>query len=260
VNTNLTPRDAWRLILPKEHGSWSLALEPVALGLLAAPSRSGGFLALAAVSGFFLRRPLKLLLQARADDRRPLAMICVTGLIFLAILGLTLAAVLGTLPAVWPLIPAAAAGFGFAWFDSRGENRAGSAEVCGALAFACLPAALAMLAGWTPAAALALTAIMLARSVPTVLLVRTLLRRAKGQPVKAAPAITINLLATGSLLFLALRSWMPWLPAIISSLLLARAFWYLSSARLPLTARKLGILEMMLGIVVVLTAALSWHG
>jgi len=65
---------------------------------------------------------------------------------------------------------------------------------------------------------------------------------------------------TGSLLFLELRSWMPWLPAIISSLLLARTFWYLSSARLPLPARKLGILEMMLGIVVVLTAALYWHG
>ena len=65
--------DALRLMLPKEHGSWSLALEPVALGLLVAPSAAGAALAAAAVSGFFLRRPWKLMSGAKRDPRQPLA-------------------------------------------------------------------------------------------------------------------------------------------------------------------------------------------
>ena len=46
-------REVVKLTLPKEHGSWSLALEPVAFGLLVAPSAAGAALALAAGLGFF---------------------------------------------------------------------------------------------------------------------------------------------------------------------------------------------------------------
>ncbi len=61
------------LVLPREHGSWSLALEPVALGLLVAPTRAGGWLALAAAAAFLARRPLKLTLTTPAADPRRLA-------------------------------------------------------------------------------------------------------------------------------------------------------------------------------------------
>jgi hypothetical protein len=77
-----------RLILPRAHGSWSLALEPLTLGLLAAPSAAGG-----------------------------------------------------------------------------------------------------ALAGWNDIEAIALTLVMLARSIPTVLFVRTYLRRNKGQTGTSMPAI-----------------------------------------------------------------------
>jgi hypothetical protein len=63
VSESFSVREIIKLILPKEHGSWSLALEPLALGLLAAPSLAGGPLAIAAIAGFFLRRPLKILLR-----------------------------------------------------------------------------------------------------------------------------------------------------------------------------------------------------
>src|ERR1017187_2204793 len=81
-------RAAIQLTLPKEHGSWSLALEPVAFGLLVAPSASGAGLALAAVSGFFLRRPMKLLLSRKNDPRQLLAAVCLGILLFLALTGL----------------------------------------------------------------------------------------------------------------------------------------------------------------------------
>ena len=63
-----SPRPSLRaLLLPREHGSWSLALEPLALGLIAAPSWPGAALALAALALFFARRPWQ---AARAGDVR----------------------------------------------------------------------------------------------------------------------------------------------------------------------------------------------
>ena len=254
----LNPREVWRLVVPKEHGSWSLALEPVALGLLAAPTRAGGGLALAVVAGFFARRPLKLLLQNRPDERRSLAAFTLVGLLALIVLGLAYGfSSTGWRPWV-SLLPVGLAGLAFVWFDVRGENRAGLAELTGAAAFAWLPATFAMLAGWSWPAALALTAIMLARSVPTVLMVRTLLRRAKGQSVWRWPALVANGAAVLLLAGLASGLKLPWLPVAVSALLFGRAIWYLMAPRPPFTARQLGILEMMLGFLVVLTGAVSW--
>ena len=58
------------LVLPKEHGSWSLALEPVALGLLAAPSVGGGWFALATLAAFLARRPLRAVYRDQDMERR----------------------------------------------------------------------------------------------------------------------------------------------------------------------------------------------
>src|SRR5215471_15740861 len=85
VNETSYLRQAANLVLPKEHGSWSLALEPVALGLFVAPSVAGGALALTAVTVFFLRRPLKLGLATKTDPRRPMALACVSILSLLAL-------------------------------------------------------------------------------------------------------------------------------------------------------------------------------
>src|ERR1035437_485230 len=103
-------RAAAQLTLPKEHGSWSLALEPVAFGLLVAPSAPGAALALAAVSGFFLRRPMKLALAGKHDERQPLALVCVMILAVIGMSGLMLAARLGVTGGLRPLVPAVLAG------------------------------------------------------------------------------------------------------------------------------------------------------
>ena len=93
---------AIKLILPREHGSWSLALEPLALGMLAAPSKPGVTLVAAALSGFFLRRPLRLVLSGKPDPRRSLAFAWVAGLGVLALVNLLLAAERGGLARLWP--------------------------------------------------------------------------------------------------------------------------------------------------------------
>lgn len=252
------PMEALRLALPREHGSWSLALEPLALGLLVAPSRAGIPLALAAVAGFFLRRPVKLLLQTKPDPRRPLAVFGVGTLLLLAAAALLLAAQWGGAARLWPLVPALLTGMIFMWFDTRGENREGLAELAGVTAFALLPAAFASLAGWRMENALALAAVMLARSAPTVLAVRTFLRRRKGESVSAMPARLAALAATGGLCWLAALSLVPWPVAAFSLLLAARTFWFGSAAAARLSARRLGFVELFLGVAAVIVAAATW--
>jgi hypothetical protein len=172
-----------KLLLPKEHGSWSLALEPLVLGLLVAPSAAGDGLAVAALAGFFLRRPLKSLLREPFNAQRKQMMICAFVLIVIAMVGLLLAAGLGGTAKLWPLAPAAMAGIAFAWFDSRNEARAEAAELAGATAFGILPAAFGALAGWSTVESVALAMIMLARSVPTIMFVRTYNRDVGRLPV-----------------------------------------------------------------------------
>ena len=58
------------LALPPEHGCWGLLLEPIVIGLVAAPSRAGALIALAATGVFLSRQPLKVLLNDVAAGRR----------------------------------------------------------------------------------------------------------------------------------------------------------------------------------------------
>lgn len=250
--------NAIHLILPKEHGSWSLALEPLALGLLVAPSKAGIPLAITAVAGFFLRRPTKLLFQPKPDPRRPLATACVGALFLIAAAALLLTAKWGEFTNLWPLLPATLAGLVFFWFDSRGENREGVAELAGVMAFGLLPATFASLAGWSVKSSLALAAVMLARSVPTVLVVRTFLRRRKGQHVSVTTACFSAIIATGVLCWLATLSLVPWAVVIFSGVLAARAFWIGSAHSSHLSARRLGYLELCLGAATVIVAAVTW--
>lgn len=258
ASENFSTLEIVKLILPKEHGSWSLALEPLALGLLAAPSASGGALAVAALAGFFLRRLLKLVVSAKSDSRRPLAFCCIMIFGLFALAGLLLVAKFGGAAKLWPLIPAALAGVAFAWFDSHNEARAEAAELAGAIAFGILPAAFGALAGWSVVESGALAAVMLARSAPTVLFVRTYLRRNKGRAATPVPA----LIAAGVGFFL--TAWLvlsrvaPWPAAAFAFLLVARTVWLLGGNHPRFAAKTIGMAEMTLGAAMVLAVATTW--
>lgn len=245
--------------LPKEHGSWSLALEPIALGLLAAPSRAGGALALAAVAGFFARRPLKLALAAAPSARRGAARELVVLLSALAATGFFEAIVLGGLAPLWPLLLVAPGGALFVYFDAQNDSRAAAAEIAGTTAFALLPAAFATLAGWPPAFALALAAAMGARSLPTVLTVRHYLRRAKGQPVRPLLPATAGVLAVAGTGWLAGRGLLPGLAAALAALLLLRSLVFLAPFAPRWPARRIGIIEAIVGLAYVVAVGAACH-
>lgn len=237
------------LFLPKEHGSWSLAFEPVALFLLVAPSSAGIALALAAGAGFFTRRPLKLALTLPATDpRRGHALTGAALLALLAVLALAGAGALGSPRHLWPLLLAAPLGGLFLWLDLHHAMREAEAELAGSAAFALLPAAGATLAGWSAPAALSLAAVALARSLPTVLTVRAYLRRSKGQSVSAVPAIAAVSVALAGLALLAWRGWVPVLAVAAGAVLWLRTAWLLSAWRPAWPARRVGILEAVLGV------------
>lgn len=245
------------VFLPKEHGSWSLVLEPLTLGLLVAPSSAGGALTAAALAGFFARRPVKALFAPAATRRREagraVLIFCVLG-----IAGLSLVLVLGGIAPLWPLLLAAPLGALFAWFDAQNGSRAAAAEVAGSAAFALVPAALATLAGWSAGPALALAALALTRSVPTVLTIRTSLRIAKGEQ---ADFILSLLVAAGAAVGLTLLGSFQLLPvwaAVAAWVLLARTTWFASPWRPIWSARQVGTFEAIAGLFYITGSAFAY--
>lgn len=247
------------LLLPKEHGSWSLAFEPVALGLLVASSRASWLLALAVVAGFFVRRPLKLAVTLpRGDGRRRPALIWALLFSGLALGFLFASAIVGSWIALWPLLLAALFGAIFLWFDLRNEMREAEAELSGSAAFAVVPAAFATLAGWSAPVALGLAALMLTRSLPTVLTVRTYLRQAKGLPATPVLAITTAAAAFAGIYLLESKDIVPVAGWVLAAGLLLRAIIFLSPLRPVWPAKRVGMLEGVLGVVYLGGLALAY--
>ena len=247
------------VVMPKEHGSWSLAFEPVVLGCLVAPSVSGAWLALAVAAGFFARRPLRIVSRDRDATRRSTAAFALSGLALASAAGL-LGAVAGSGVEwlVW-LLPSAVAGAGFLLFDLRNAGREQVAEVLGAFAFGWLPAAFAALAGWTPLAALALATLMVGRAVPTVLVIRACLRAAKSGTRHATPALLASFAALGFAVSLFRLGALPAVGVVLLALFAARAWVLLVVPRPVLRARTLGMIEAVAGVTFVITAAcLAW--
>lgn len=250
----LRPPRIGDLVLPKEHGSWSLAFEPVALGLLAAPSAGGAWLAVAVAAAFFARRPLRIAWRDADGNRRATARIAVGVCAGAAAAAFSLVvATAGLAWTVW-LAPTALAGAVFLGFDLRNAGRAGLAEVTGAAAFGFLPAGFAVLAGWSPVSALLLGAVMLGRAVPTVLSVRAFLRAAKTGELHSGPALA----ATGVALFAGvLLGWAGLVPGAwmaLLALLAIRTTALLVFPRPQLRPRTVGMIEAAAGMVFVVVA------
>ncbi len=256
------PVTAWReLVMPKEHGSWSLALEPLALGLIVAPSLAGAALACAVAAVFFARRPLNIFRRDQRANRRVAACGAALTCVTVAALFLLIAfAVAGGDWIVW-LIPSLVLGAVFIGFDLRNAGREETAEVAGAAAFAFLPATIATLAGWPATAALALSLVMLGRAVPTVLCVRAFLRSEKTGERHPIAALAAAGIAVAISAVLARRGLAPWVATGLLGLLMLRAIALLVSPRLTLRARSLGMMEAATGVVFVVALGLApWAG
>jgi hypothetical protein len=249
----------WNAMAPREHGSWSLAFEPVIFGLMAAPSAAGASLAGAVVAAFFARRPLRLVWRAENAKERAAAVGPLVALGALATVALGAAVWWGGLAWLGWLLPAAAAGAVFLYFDLQAAGREGVAEVAGAAAFACVPAAMAAAAGWEFAAAGALAVAMLGRAVPAVLTVRACLRAAKTGRRQAGAALVTTGVALVAGFALVRGGLAPTAAAVLLVLLALRTGALLVWPRPVCRARTLGMIETVLGIGFVVGAGWAWR-
>lgn len=255
----MRPTSLWReVVCPKEHGSWSLALEPVALGLLVAPSAAGACLGVSLTAAFLARRPLRLALLERRPERRTAARQALAWCIAAAAVGCGGAVALAGISwGVW-LAPATVAAAAFAFCDARGDGREELAELAGATAFALTPIAFAILGELGRESAVALGLLMLARAAPSVATVRAFLRGAKTGVRRDGFA----LFATGAALLLglalALRGLAPWFAVGVLGVFALRTLALLVVFRPAWRARNVGMLEAALGVVFVIGLAVTW--
>lgn len=246
------------VVLPKEHGSWSLALEPITLGMLIAPSAAGAALSLALLAVFFARRPLRLALSERRPERRQAAYRALVACAGVAGAALLTAVVLGGVAWLVWLLPVGLAGAVFASLDSKGSGREEAAEVAGSAAFALVPAALAILGGMTMWSAVALAVLALGRSVPSVLCVRAYLRAKKMGVRRDGPALMTALGAALLAAGLYAAQGVPFFAVIALAVFAFRAAALLTFFRPDWRAKRVGMMEAGLGATFVVGLAVSW--
>jgi hypothetical protein len=187
------------LALPTEHGGWGILLEPVALGLLVAPSRAGLMIAVAALFAFLARQPLKLAVQ---DGLRQRAYPRTSWCWLFAITYATLASLSFAVALAWSgwhfVIPFAAVSplaVVILVHDARNRSRGAVPEIAGAIAMASIAAAIPIAAGWPLPLAGTMMALILLRSIPSIVFVRALLGRGSKALSLALHACAIGIAA-----------------------------------------------------------------
>ena len=248
------------LVLPVEHGSWGLVAEPIALGLLVAPSMAGACLALGAFASFLIRRPFKVVLAQRRHTWNERTTIATT---FAALYGSVAAGAIAAAVALRgaaPLVPLALViplALAFLAYDLRNQSRTWQAELAGAVAFAAVTASIAIADGWRLVAALALAGVLAARNFCSVIYVRNRIRLDRNKPHSTALVWAVHVVALALFAGLVGHVLLPWLAVLPFVVLLARALYGLSRFRRPMSVRAIGFSEMAYGILTVLTVAVG---
>lgn len=246
----------WKLLLPAEHGSWSLVLEPVVFAAVVASRPAPLALGVAVVLAFLARQPLKLARPAM-NRRYPEAVVASVILVSLAVAALAATVAWAGREPLAPLVPAALVAVVQLRLDLTRRGRSVGAEVGGAIAPGFAATAM-LLAGGVPAPTAWLTGSLLSlRGAGSVLLVRHVLRSRREAAHTAAPAIVLHL-AT-----IACAAGLVWLgvaaPALaaITLLLLARCLWELRRRAPEPKPVQIGVREIVWGLVFVFAGTAS---
>jgi hypothetical protein len=239
------------IALPTEHGGWGFLAEPLLLAMLVAPSRAGALVALASTLGFLTRQPLRFALQdavrGRSYPRTRWCWIFAASYAIAALLALAAAIAMRGWTLIIPLGLVAPMALTQVLYDAHNRSRSLLPELAGAAAMSSSAAAIAIAGGMRIVPALALSGIIVARAIPSILYVRTLLGHTKPRWIALAlHAIAVPLVALFA----------PKLTVLAMALLFVRAAWMLSHPA-P-RAQKVGWIEIAMGVVVVLLATAGY--
>lgn len=257
--TDATPRvrPALRpLALPNEHGGWGFLLEPLAAGLLIAPSVAGALVGIAAVFGFLTRQPLKYALQdalrGKSYPRTRYCWLLAGGYAAVSLAAIAAATAVGPLMLVVPFGLVAPLAVTVVLYDANNRSRSAFPELAGAAAMSSTAAAVAIAGGIRIVPALAISGIVIARSLPAIAYVRTLLKRAHGKAASSWPALALHVAAA-----FAVATFAPLLAVVAMVVLIVRAAWGL--AHPPARARTIGWSEIAFGALTVVLIALGYR-
>ena len=264
MSRSVTPRPTrFRVVaLPAEHGSWGLLVEPFVLGFWIAPSVAGAWLGLAALGGFLAHHPLKLVFKdwrmGRRTPRTSLArwFVCLYGLV----------ALLGSAVTLWvaqslfwvPLLLAAPLAVLQFYYDTLGRGRGIVPQLAGAIALSSMASAVALAGDWLLVNALMLWLILIARSVTTILYVRTRLRRNRGEVSSTTPVWLAHLIGLFVLLGLAYKAMLPWLAVLALGVLFVRAIVGLLFSNQSVSTKTVGKQEIGFGILTVVLVGIGY--
>ncbi|HZG52600.1 MAG TPA: YwiC-like family protein [Pyrinomonadaceae bacterium] len=246
--------------LPNEHGGWGLALEPVALGLLVAPSPAGCFLAVATLGAFLARHPFKIAAGDRRRGRRfPRTAVAERFALLYACLALAGLLAAATTAAsyqfILPLLLAAPFAAVQLVFDATGRSRALAPELAGSFGLAAVSTSIALADGRPLPAAFGLWVILASRVVPTILYVRARLQLKHGETPGLSPVFISHVGALGIVVALALMKVAPLLAVPALLVLLLRAAFGCSETAQRASAKQIGIGELAYGAMTVLAVA-----
>lgn len=255
----LTP-ETRAVAMPTEHGGWSLTLEPAILGLVVAFSPAGLALAATALIGFVARTPLKVVLVDRFRDRW-LDRTTLAAQIFAAEVlagGLLVAIAIATAEGSfwWPLAIAVPLIAVELWHDMRSRSRHLVPELAGSVGIASIAAIVALAGGETYDLAAGLWIVMVARVTAAVPFVRVQLLRFKDRPY-AVMTSDVSQIASVAIVFVAWMVNIVPLGAVAAIAILA-LFELVAVRTAPVRAAMVGAQQVVLGLMVVLIAALAF--
>jgi hypothetical protein len=253
---------AKQVALPVEHGGWSFLFEPIVAGLAISFSAGGVWIAVLMIGAFLLRRPLSVwamqVSAGRQNEFRSLSAKYTAG--YALVLAAGAVGILLNVPfsALLPLIilpPLAAFQL---YSDVYRQNRQMLPEIAGALAMSASAAAIILAGGGEWQLAAAVWFFLAARLTTSILYVRDRLGAEKGKPFNYWPAVSAHMVALVLTAALAAFGKLPFLTIPAIAVLLFRASVGLSRYRKPTKAMKIGVIEVVLG-VVSLTALIIGH-
>jgi hypothetical protein len=244
------------IALPNEHGSWGFLFEPLVASLAVAFSVGGLWIALLVVGAFLTRQPLKILLAdwkaGRNLPQTEVALKFTAGYAAIAGVGLLGSLYFAEAKSFLPFLLIAPLAVYQIYADVLRQSRHLLPELTGAVAISSSAAVIALAGGWSWASAFGLWAIFIARLVPSIIYVRNRLRLEKGKDFSMLHVIAANFVAFGAVGILAANDLAPMLTLPVFAFLLARAVWGLSPYRRRVKAMRLGVWEVVYGVLTVL--------
>jgi hypothetical protein len=251
------------IAFPVEHGGWGFLLEPIVLGLVAAPSAGGLCLARGVVAAFLARHPLKLFLKHRQEasrSKRTALAARVAAAYLLIALGAAAAVVrlTGPMPFV-PFLLLSPFIIGFLVYDTRNRGRDVLAELSGPLGLAATGPALALAGGWNWQQAAAMWVILMARTVPSIFYVRSRLRLERRTQAGVAGVIVWHIVFLACVVAFLRVALAPVLAVVALLVLFGRAMIGLSPLRRPARARRIGFSEIGYGLFYAAAVAIGYR-